>query len=148
MNNSQNKKTVNEAGVLPAIISDTEAFKEMTRKERTAFYGLINDTISALEKDKPKIKEMELTRSQDLYKAMCLYPEKRLNQAFLKNKFKDEKKWHFYVSILEFCLYEHLVSSLDSFQANHKELTVEMKRAETRINEMKAQVEKYETSKS
>jgi hypothetical protein len=135
MNYSQNQQTVNESKNLPPIISDKKVFSEMTTPERRILYGLINKSLAGVDK--------KLCRSQDLYKAMLLYPETRLNQAFLSNERADENKWHIYVSVLEHCLFEHLMTSLENFQNKHKDLTVEMDRAEARIISMQKDIEKY-----
>ena len=142
MNDLRNFKTVYEAGKLPAIIADTEVFKTMTRKERTAFYANLAETINLLQNQNPDLKDLQ--RSQDLFKAMCLYPEKRLNQAFLENKFKNEDLWHFYVGLLENALFMQLTISLYEFQHKHETYTVEIKRAEKRIQQMQKAIKKYQ----
>jgi len=135
MNNLQNKKIVNETGVLPAIIADKKVFEEMTKGERSQFYISVNKIIAGIDHKRK--------RTRDLYKMMCLYPEVRLNQAFLENHFKNESSWHFYVNVLEHCLYEHLMTSLNSFQELHKKYMVEMGRAEKRIEAMQEDLNKY-----
>ncbi len=135
MNNLRNKKSVNETEALPPILSDTTVFTEMTRAERTDFYAEVNKMISSIDK--------KLIKTQDLYKAMCLYPEKRLVQAFLHNKFKDEKKFYFYVNVLQHCLYSHLSNSIDTFQKRHETIAIEMNKAELRITQMKKQINNY-----
>lgn len=146
MNDLRNFKTVYEAGTLPAIIADTEVFKTMSRKERTAFYTNISNIITVLQAENPQLKDLQ--RSQDLFKAMCLYPEKRLNKAFLENKFKNEELWHFYVGLLENALFMHLAVSLNDFQQMHKTYTTEIQRAEKRIRQMKRALAKYQPQNS
>ena len=127
------KKTVYEIGTLPAIIADKKVFAEMTRAERTVFYKNVNEAL----------QEKEYQKSQDLYKAMCLYPEKRLNKAYLEKKFKDEKKWQLYVSVLAYALYEHISIHLDKWQDEYKHYTAERNRAKKRMESLQADIKKY-----
>jgi hypothetical protein len=137
MNKSQDYKTVIETGALPKIISDKKVFAEMTIPEKKAFYKQLDKTLT----------EFGYQRHQDTYKQMCLYPETKINQAFLINRKKDTVKWHVYVNAISYCLYAHLLRSLENWQQEHKALVTDMQRADKRIREMQTDIEKYSPQK-
>lgn len=139
MNNNHIKKIAYEVGKLPSIISDIHVFGRMDKKERKAFYTIVERKLKEVSEETNE----DYNRSRTHLKNMCNYPNERLNKAFLENKGANEKHWHVFVGAIASSLEDHLLTSLDKYQEDYRFILLDMKHAEKRINEMQSDIEKY-----
>lgn len=106
-------KQQNKPGELPRIIADLKVFDNMKKPDRLRFYAMVDTLIPA-----------EYKRSTTLIKAYCLYPEKRLNKAFIRNDGRAKvDMWHTWVGVLEFALKQSILQLTETYENQHDELT-------------------------
>lgn len=98
-----------KAGVLPDLLKEGRVFRELskgTKKEHIQYKSRYRQMLYA------KMDEIlgdKKPKSVASYKQWFLEPEKRVNAAFLENKFINEERWHLIVNSMYHALVEVLM---------------------------------------
>jgi hypothetical protein len=127
-------RTINKTGVLPAIIADGTVFNGMSNNERSRFYRKVDELIP----------DRADKRSASTIKIYCLYPEAKLNNAFVREDGRaDEDSWHLWVGVLEHALIESIAHNLETFDKEFAKLHHEYMTVKKRKEELEEAYQKY-----